>query len=106
MLAENVVRTVPKAYLWAHVLSVTCWVAQIAGHFVFEGRSPAFLDNLLQAFTQAPFFVWMEGCWAVSGMLGMGWWRARLRKSLEAETIKRVAAYRKSKTVLLGKKRK
>ena len=27
---------------------------------MFEGRAPALLDNLVQAFLQAPFFVWLE----------------------------------------------
>lgn len=33
------------------------WVAQIFGHQYYEGRQPAFVDNLLQAFLSAPLFV-------------------------------------------------
>jgi 2-hydroxy fatty acid dioxygenase len=40
-----------------HVLS---WIAQFVGHGKFEGRAPALLDNLFQAFFLAPLFVWLE----------------------------------------------
>jgi len=40
-----------------HVIS---WIAQLVGHGAFEGRSPAFVDNVLGALVLAPFFVWME----------------------------------------------
>ena len=43
--------------LYTHIV---CWVAQIVGHKVWEGRSPALLDNLFQAFAMAPLFVLME----------------------------------------------
>lgn len=36
------------------------WIVQFLGHGVFEGRAPALLDNVFQAFVLAPFFVWME----------------------------------------------
>jgi len=44
----------------AIAVHVVCWIAQFIGHGIFEGRSPALLDNLVQAFFLAPFFVWME----------------------------------------------
>jgi 2-hydroxy fatty acid dioxygenase len=37
-----------------------CWIAQFLGHGVFEGRAPALLDNIFQAFFLAPLFVWLE----------------------------------------------
>lgn len=46
-----------KIAIGVHVFS---WLAQFFGHGVFEGRAPALLDNLVQAFFLAPFFVWME----------------------------------------------
>lgn len=49
--------TANYAALAVHVVS---WVAQFVGHGVFEGRAPALLDNLVQAFFLAPFFVWLE----------------------------------------------
>lgn len=41
----------------AHIVS---WIAQFIGHGKFEGRAPALLDNLFQAFFLAPLFVWLE----------------------------------------------
>lgn len=41
----------------AHIFS---WIAQFIGHGKFEGRAPALLDNLFQAFFLAPLFVWLE----------------------------------------------
>jgi len=42
------------------VCQVVCWCAQFVGHGVFEKRAPALLDNLVQAFLMAPFFVLLE----------------------------------------------
>ena len=49
-----------KANYWALGIHITSWIAQFVGHGVFEGRAPALLDNLVQAFFLAPFFVWLE----------------------------------------------
>ncbi|KAI4343895.1 hypothetical protein L6164_011190 [Bauhinia variegata] len=47
---------------WKVVLAAQlfCWTGQFIGHGVFEKRAPALLDNLLQAFLMAPFFVLLE----------------------------------------------
>lgn len=45
---------------WSAGVNVACWIAQFIGHGIFEGRAPALLDNLVQAFLLAPFFVWFE----------------------------------------------
>lgn len=47
---------------WKVVLvsQLVCWASQFIGHGVFEGRSPALLDNLYQALLMAPFFVLLE----------------------------------------------
>jgi len=47
---------------WKVVLvsQLVCWIGQFIGHGVFEKRSPALLDNLVQAFMMAPFFVLLE----------------------------------------------
>ncbi|XP_020236735.1 uncharacterized endoplasmic reticulum membrane protein C16E8.02 isoform X1 [Cajanus cajan] len=42
------------------VVQIVCWVGQFIGHGVFEKRAPALLDNLIQAFVMAPFFVLLE----------------------------------------------
>ncbi|KAL8098112.1 2-hydroxy-palmitic acid dioxygenase mpo1-like [Apium graveolens] len=47
---------------WKVVLAAQlfCWTGQFIGHGVFEKRAPALLDNLMQAFLMAPFFVLLE----------------------------------------------
>ncbi|KAI5056483.1 hypothetical protein GOP47_0028301 [Adiantum capillus-veneris] len=47
---------------WKVVLvsQLVCWTGQFIGHGLFEGRSPALLDNIFQAFFMAPFFVILE----------------------------------------------
>ncbi|CDK27213.1 unnamed protein product [Kuraishia capsulata CBS 1993] len=41
-------------------LFVFSWIAQFYGHAVYEGRSPALFDNLIQALVLAPYFVLFE----------------------------------------------
>ncbi|PQP93127.1 putative endoplasmic reticulum membrane protein C16E8.02 [Prunus yedoensis var. nudiflora] len=47
---------------WKVVLAAQlfCWTGQFIGHAVFEKRAPALLDNLVQAFLMAPYFVLLE----------------------------------------------
>jgi len=42
------------------IVQVVSWVAQIAAHKFAEGRSPALLDNPVNALVLAPFFVHLE----------------------------------------------
>eukprot|EP00197_Chlamydomonas_leiostraca_P008802 CAMPEP_0202864212 /NCGR_PEP_ID=MMETSP1391-20130828/4547_1 /ASSEMBLY_ACC=CAM_ASM_000867 /TAXON_ID=1034604 /ORGANISM="Chlamydomonas leiostraca, Strain SAG 11-49" /LENGTH=166 /DNA_ID=CAMNT_0049543935 /DNA_START=177 /DNA_END=677 /DNA_ORIENTATION=- len=68
--------------LGVHVFS---WYMQIhPGHAVFEGRKPALLDSLVQAFALAPLFVWFEALF----LLG---YRRRLQQQLEVQIDKEVA---------------
>ena len=46
-----------KIALGIHIMA---WVLQFIGHGVFEGRAPALLDSLDQAFLTAPLFVFLE----------------------------------------------
>lgn len=78
------------ANYWALGLHATSWIAQFIGHGVFEGRAPALMDNLVQAFFLAPFFVWME----ILFRLG---YRPELRKRLDEAVEKEVQKYRASK---------
>lgn len=48
--------TVPFA-LTLHFIS---WFAQIVGHYAFEGKSPAFMDSVLQSLLAAPIVIWLE----------------------------------------------
>ncbi|KAL8738468.1 MAG: hypothetical protein Q9181_000724 [Wetmoreana brouardii] len=78
------------ANYWALGLHVASWIAQFIGHGAFEGRKPALLDNLVQAFFLAPFFVWME----VLFRLG---YRPELRNRLNKAVEKEIQKYRSSK---------
>ena len=78
------------ANYWALGIHITSWIAQFVGHGVFEGRAPALLDNLVQAFFLAPFFVWMEILFFFGYRPEL---KARLDKAVEVEIDK----YRKSK---------
>jgi len=73
--------------LYTHIV---CWVAQFLGHGVWEGRSPALLDNLFQAFAMAPLFVLME----VMFMFG---YRSEFRKRVQKQVDINVAEYKASK---------
>merc|ERR1712055_827854 len=48
--------------IWKVALAIhICgWLLQFIGHGVFEGRAPALLDSIDQAFLTAPLFVLME----------------------------------------------
>ena len=50
----------PTCWTYGIGVQVVGWAAQLYGHKVFEKRSPALLDNLLQAVLMAPLFVVME----------------------------------------------
>ena len=78
------------ANYWAVGIHITSWIAQFVGHGAFEGRAPALLDNLVQAFFLAPFFVWMEILFLFGYRPGL---KGRLDKAVEVEIDK----YRKSK---------
>jgi uncharacterized membrane protein YGL010W len=69
---------------------IVCWVAQFLGHGVWEGRSPALLDNLFQAFAMAPLFVLME----VMFMFG---YRSDFRRQIQQQVDKNVKEYKDSK---------
>jgi uncharacterized membrane protein YGL010W len=81
----------------AGVVHALSWIAQFTGHLVFEGRAPALFDNLLQALVQAPFFVWIEGCWLCLRLVGAGGFRRALREDLDRATAKAVHAFRAGK---------
>ena len=51
-----------KEVIWKYalVVHISAWLAQFYGHAVHEKRAPALLDNLVQAFLSAPFFVLLE----------------------------------------------
>jgi 2-hydroxy fatty acid dioxygenase len=77
------------ANYWALALHVGSWIAQFVGHGKFEGRKPALLDNLFQAFFLAPLFVWLE-------ILFMFGYRPDLQQRVEAFVKEDVAKFRAS----------
>lgn len=49
-----------NALLISFLIQAVAWSAQFFGHFFFERRAPALLDNIFQAFLLAPLFIFME----------------------------------------------
>jgi uncharacterized membrane protein YGL010W len=75
---------------WAIGLHIVCWIAQFIGHGKFEGRAPALLDNMVQAFFLAPFFVWME-------ILFRFGYRPELQRRIDLAVQKELEKFRQSK---------
>ncbi|RMJ24317.1 DUF962 domain protein [Aspergillus sp. HF37] len=75
---------------WAVGIHVVSWLAQFVGHGAFEGRAPALLDNLVQAFLLAPLFVWME-------ILFFFGYRPELKARYDQSVEKEIAAFKKQK---------
>jgi len=78
------------ANYWAIGIHVVSWIAQFIGHGKFEGRAPALLDNLVQAFFLAPFFVWFE-------ILFYFGYRPELKSRLDKAVEKEIAKFKESK---------
>jgi len=72
---------------WKVVLAaqLLCWTAQFIGHGVFEKRAPALLDNLLQAFLMAPFFVLLEVLQTFCGYEPYSGFHASVKAKIDAE---------------------
>ena len=79
--------TANKWAIGAHIFS---WVAQFVGHGKFEGRAPALLDNLFQAFFLAPLFVWLETLFAMG-------YRPELRTRVDKMVQQDIAKFRADK---------
>ena len=75
------------AAAYAGVIHIFCWYMQLhPGHGVFEGRKPALLDSVLQAFLDAPLFVWYEVAFACG-------YDPALKQQLDAAVANRHAAW-------------
>ncbi|OMO71249.1 hypothetical protein COLO4_28330 [Corchorus olitorius] len=72
---------------WKVVLTAQlfCWTGQFIGHGVFEKRAPALLDNLVQAFLMAPFFVLLEALQSLFRYEPYPGFHARVTARVEAE---------------------
>jgi uncharacterized membrane protein YGL010W len=75
----------------ALLLHVAAWIAQFAGHYIWEKRAPALFDSLLQAIFIAPFFVWLE-CLFFLG------YNKELQSKVKGDAAKDIAAFRKLKS--------
>ncbi|CAN0121569.1 unnamed protein product [Pylaiella littoralis] len=73
----------------AHILG---WLAQIYGHVAHEGRAPALLDNLFQAFLAAPLFVVCEV------LFDLGY-KKNMQQRIKIKRDANIAEFRASKTV-------
>lgn len=78
------------ANYYAAASFLVAWIAQFIGHGVFEGRAPALLDNIFQAFFLAPLFVWLEILFALG-------YRPELKTRMEKLVAQDIAKYRDSK---------
>ncbi|RMZ79430.1 hypothetical protein DV738_g3315, partial [Chaetothyriales sp. CBS 135597] len=78
------------ANYWALGIHVASWIAQFIGHGKFEGRAPALLDNLFQAFFLAPLFVWLEILFSLG-------YRPELRRRVEKMVEQDIASFRGGK---------
>lgn len=78
------------ANYWAIGVHIVCWIAQFVGHGKFEGRAPALLDNLFQAFFLAPLFVWLETLFSLG-------YREELKLRVDEGVKQDIAKFRQSK---------
>ncbi|KAK4350300.1 hypothetical protein RND71_029613 [Anisodus tanguticus] len=62
-----------------------CWTGQFIGHGVFEKRAPALLDNLIQAFLMAPFFVLLEALQTLFGYEPYPGFHSKVKATIDAE---------------------
>ena len=90
IFTENTGEAADHVFTLAKHTHILCWLAQFAGHGIWEGRSPALLDNLFQAFAMAPLFVLME----VMFMFG---YRSDFRELIQKQVDINVKEYNDSK---------
>ncbi|PGH02985.1 hypothetical protein GX51_04302 [Blastomyces parvus] len=84
------------ATYWGLGIQAVAWIAQFVGHGAFEGRAPALLDNLVQAFFLAPFFVWLEVLFSLG-------YRPQLKARIDQAVSKEIAKFKKEKGKGKGK---
>ncbi|EXJ88480.1 hypothetical protein A1O1_05410 [Capronia coronata CBS 617.96] len=83
------------ANYWALGGFIASWIAQFLGHGLFEGRAPALLDNIFQAFFLAPLFVWLETLFALG-------YRPELKSRMDKMVVEDIAKFRESKAQKAG----
>ena len=80
----------PDSWKIAAVINIVAWLLQFYGHGVHEGRSPALLDNLFQAFMMAPLFVVMENLFKLG-------YRPNFQKRMKAVVDANLAKFKAEK---------
>ncbi|CAN0188203.1 unnamed protein product [Ectocarpus sp. 12 AP-2014] len=75
---------------------IGCWLAQFYGHAAHEGRAPALLDNLFQAFLASPLFVVCEV------LFDLGY-KKDLQKRMKIKADANIAEFRASKAAAIKK---
>ncbi|KAI1906849.1 hypothetical protein LOZ12_003995 [Ophidiomyces ophidiicola] len=83
------------AVYWSLWIQAGAWIFQIVGHAIFERRSPAFVDNVVQALFLAPLFVWLEILFSFGYRPNL---KARLDKAVNAE-LARLNSIKKSSNI-------
>lgn len=73
----------------AGALHFISWFAQIVGHYAFEGKSPAFMDSLVQSFLAAPIVIWLEVVFSLGFMPDT---KARLQRARVAAKARKAVA--------------
>ncbi|PVU88354.1 hypothetical protein BB561_005906 [Smittium simulii] len=88
--ATYVAHQITYGLLILSAVHVVSWVIQVNGHYVYEKRAPALLDNLPQAFLMAPFFVFLEGLFALG-------YRKEFHAAVNADITHKVREFHKAK---------
>ncbi|KAF8037330.1 hypothetical protein BT93_B0291 [Corymbia citriodora subsp. variegata] len=76
---------VGSSWLARDLAQLFCWAGQFLGHGVFEKKAPALLENLIQTFLMAPFFVVFEVLQTVFGYEPYPGFHASVTKRIEAQ---------------------
>eukprot|EP00904_Undaria_pinnatifida_P011059 jgi/Undpi1/7083/HiC_scaffold_22.g09557.m1 len=79
-------------------VNVAAWIAQFYGHGVHEGRAPALLDNLFQAFLAAPLFVLCEVLFEFG-------YKKDMQKRMKAKALLNVQEFQATKSRQAAEKR-
>lgn len=87
--AHSYSASAPQPVATALSIHVICWLAQFAGHALFEGRAPALFQNLAQALLMAPHFVLVE-CYFALGL------RSNLAAKVEPLVKARLGAFKQA----------
>ena len=78
-----------KYIIFVVITHILAWALQFYGHFVYEKRAPALMDNILLTFN-APFFVTAE-------LLNLFGWKKEEFVSINNEIERRIEVFKDKK---------